>query len=284
MRAAENRARARAWIRRRSSRAARRSAAAISRASSTRKPVRPCSTISGAAPRGNAMTGQPASIASIMTSPNGSSQRIGTRSARARGEQRAASPRDPPPDASTTCGSESARWSTLLVPARRAVARVEASRHDDAQPRAARRLDRQLRSLAPGEPAEEERGVAARAADREERRVEPVVHDVVGRRVDERGLALRDRDEADGLRVRVVARQRGVLGVVERVDHGRRRARPRTRAWRARARARRRSRPRRSRAPRSARGGAPRRGREARPPPRRAPGRPRRGSRRSRRR
>ena len=50
---------------------------------STMKPVMPGSTSSGTLPRPNATTGQPESIASMSTSPNGSSQVIGTSSARA---------------------------------------------------------------------------------------------------------------------------------------------------------------------------------------------------------
>ena len=60
-----------------SSVAAARIACAISRGLSTRKPVTPCSMISGSAPDGKAMTGVPAAMDSAMTRPNGSGQRIG---------------------------------------------------------------------------------------------------------------------------------------------------------------------------------------------------------------
>ena len=45
------------------------------------KPVRPSSTISPTDPRGVATTGVPVAIASIITSPNGSSHWIGLSSA-----------------------------------------------------------------------------------------------------------------------------------------------------------------------------------------------------------
>ena len=57
------------------------SAAPIS--SSTMKPVTPSSTISGTAPRLNAITGQPQAMASIMTMPKGSGQSMGTSKAMA---------------------------------------------------------------------------------------------------------------------------------------------------------------------------------------------------------
>jgi hypothetical protein len=50
---------------------------------STTTPVFPCSTISITAPRRVEMTGVPQAIASIIISPNGSSQSIGEMSARA---------------------------------------------------------------------------------------------------------------------------------------------------------------------------------------------------------
>ena len=49
--------------------------------SSTMKPVTPSSMTSGTEPRLNAMTGVPHAMASIITSPNGSGQSIGTSSA-----------------------------------------------------------------------------------------------------------------------------------------------------------------------------------------------------------
>ena len=52
--------------------------------SSTTKPVTPSSINSGTAPRLNAITGAPQAMASIMTSPKGSGQSIGTISAMAR--------------------------------------------------------------------------------------------------------------------------------------------------------------------------------------------------------
>jgi len=55
----------------------------MSASSRHRKPVRRCSTTSGAAPSGKASTGVPQASASIITMPNGSGQRIGTSSARA---------------------------------------------------------------------------------------------------------------------------------------------------------------------------------------------------------
>ena len=56
-------------------------ASAIACSSSTTKPVSPSSTISGAEPSGKAITGVPQAIASVITSPNGSGQRIGMSSA-----------------------------------------------------------------------------------------------------------------------------------------------------------------------------------------------------------
>lgn len=47
--------------------------------SSTMKPVRPSSIISGTEPRLKATTGVPHAMASIMTRPNGSGQSIGNR-------------------------------------------------------------------------------------------------------------------------------------------------------------------------------------------------------------
>jgi hypothetical protein len=55
----------------------------MSRYLSTITPVRPWSTISGTAPRLVEMTGVPHAIASIIISPNGSSQSIGEINARA---------------------------------------------------------------------------------------------------------------------------------------------------------------------------------------------------------
>jgi len=52
--------------------------------SSTMKPVKPSSMISGTEPRLYAITGVPHAIASIMTRPNGSGQSIGTSSPIAR--------------------------------------------------------------------------------------------------------------------------------------------------------------------------------------------------------
>jgi len=48
------------------------------------EPGAPVATISGAEPSGNAITGVPQASASTMTRPNGSAQRIGISSARAR--------------------------------------------------------------------------------------------------------------------------------------------------------------------------------------------------------
>ena len=58
-------------------------AATASSSLATMRPVTPSSTISGTEPHGNAITGVPHAIASIMTSPKGSGQSIGNISARA---------------------------------------------------------------------------------------------------------------------------------------------------------------------------------------------------------
>ena len=58
-------------------------ASAMSATSRHRKPVMPSSTISGAAPSGKVSTGVPHAMASIITRPNGSGQRIGFSRARA---------------------------------------------------------------------------------------------------------------------------------------------------------------------------------------------------------
>ena len=59
-------------------------ALAISSSPSTTNPVRSSATTSGTDPSGYAITGVPHAIASVITSPNGSGQRIGMRRPRAR--------------------------------------------------------------------------------------------------------------------------------------------------------------------------------------------------------
>jgi len=63
-------------------------ASAISRSSLTRKPVRPCSTISANAPEGNAITGVPQANASIATSELVSGAMLGTSRQRAAASRR----------------------------------------------------------------------------------------------------------------------------------------------------------------------------------------------------
>ena len=59
-------------------------ASAMACSSSTTKPVTPSRTTSGTEPSGKAITGVPQTSDSTITSPNGSGQRIGISSARAR--------------------------------------------------------------------------------------------------------------------------------------------------------------------------------------------------------
>jgi len=63
-------------------------ACAISRAFSTMNPVRPCSTISGSAPEGSAITGVPQAIASMLTRELVSGTRLGTSRQRAPASRR----------------------------------------------------------------------------------------------------------------------------------------------------------------------------------------------------
>ena len=157
-------------------------------------PVTPCSTTSGTEPCGQAITGVPHDIASIIASPNGSGQSIGNSSATAlpRKAGFSASPSSPTYSMNVPSTSGAMRCAPVGF-----VGAVDLG--GDAQPlaRAARDGDRALQALFRRDAAEEGEVVAARGRiERADVRGQAVVHGGDPVRAGERpALAVGDRDQ-----------------------------------------------------------------------------------------